>query len=76
MEIATGARGQGSRAPVAWLEQEFQRWLGALAAVMAGALVRSCRFIPTADVQALGAGQSQAKAAFDPDKMVRLGVGR
>jgi predicted lipoprotein len=51
-------------------EQNFMRWFGVLAAVMAGALVCSCRFIPTADVQALAAGPSQAKAAFDPDKMV------
>ena len=46
------------------------RWVGVLATVMAGALLCSCRFIPTADVLALAAGQSQAKAAFDPDRMV------
>jgi predicted lipoprotein len=46
------------------------RWIGVPAAVIAGALLCSCRFIPTTDVQALAAGQSQDKAAFDPDKMV------
>jgi predicted lipoprotein len=46
------------------------RWVGVLATVMASALVCSCRFIPTSDVQALAAGPSQARAAFDPDKMV------
>jgi predicted lipoprotein len=46
------------------------RWVSVLAAVMAGALVCSCRFIPTADVAALAAGPSQSKGAFDPDKMV------
>jgi predicted lipoprotein len=46
------------------------RWVGVLAVVMAGALVSSCRFIPTADVPALGSGPSQAKATLDPDKMV------
>jgi predicted lipoprotein len=46
------------------------RWISVLAAVMAGALLCSCRFIPTADVQALAAGQSETKTAFDPDKMV------
>ena len=45
------------------------RWISVLAAVMAGALLCSCRFIPTADVPALGSGPSQAKA-FDPEKMV------
>ena len=44
------------------------RWFGVLAAVMVGALVCSCRFIPTADVQALAAGQSQAKAPSIPTK--------
>jgi predicted lipoprotein len=51
-------------------EQNFMRWIGVLAMVIAGALLCSCRFIPTADVQALAAGQSQATGAFDPDKMV------
>ena len=46
------------------------RWVSVLATVVTGALVCSCRFIPTADVQTLAAGPSQTKAAFDPDKMV------
>ena len=46
------------------------QWVSVLAAVMAGALACSCRFVPTADVQALAARQSHEKAAFDPDKMV------
>ena len=45
------------------------RWFSVLAAVMAGALLCSCRFIPTADVRRACSGPSQAKA-FDPDKMV------
>jgi predicted lipoprotein len=45
------------------------RWVSVLATVMAGAPLCSCRFIPTADVPALAAGPSEAKA-FDPDKMV------
>jgi predicted lipoprotein len=46
------------------------RWVSVLATVIAGALLCSCRFIPTANVQTLTAGPSQTKAAFDPDKMV------
>jgi predicted lipoprotein len=64
------ARGPGSRVRLSQEEKTFMRWVSVLAAVMAGALVSSCRFIPTADVEALAAGASQAKAVFDPDKMV------
>jgi predicted lipoprotein len=46
------------------------RWLGCVAAVVGGFLLASCRFIPTADVQALAnAGASNGAGAFDPDKM-------
>jgi predicted lipoprotein len=63
------ARGPESRARFSLEAAIFMRWTSVLATVMAGALVSSCRFIPTADVPALAAGPSQAKA-FDPDKMV------
>jgi predicted lipoprotein len=46
------------------------RWLGCAAAVAAGFLLASCRFIPTADVQALAnAGTPNGTGAFDPEKM-------
>jgi predicted lipoprotein len=46
------------------------RWLGCAAAILAGFLLASCRFIPTADVQALAnAGAPNGEGAFDPDKM-------
>jgi predicted lipoprotein len=47
------------------------RWLAGLAAMMAGVLLCSCRFIPTADVGKLSAQQrAGGAAAFDPDSMV------
>jgi predicted lipoprotein len=64
------ARGPDSRALLSLERRHSIRGLSVLAAVMAGALVCSCRFIPTADVAALGSGPSQSKGAFDPDKMV------
>lgn len=66
---ALRARGSDSRARLSLAEKNFMRWVSVLAMAMAGALLCSCRFIPTADVPALAAGPSQAKA-FDPDKMV------
>jgi predicted lipoprotein len=64
------ARGPDSRARLSLEGKHFMRRVSVLAALTAGALVCSCRFIPTADVQTLAAGQSQDKPAFDPDKMV------
>ena len=47
------------------------RWVGCAAAVAAGLLLASCRFIPTADVAALAsAGGANDGGVFDPDKMV------
>ena len=47
------------------------RWVGCIAALAAGILLASCRFIPTADVPALaGAGAANGVAAFDPEKKV------
>jgi predicted lipoprotein len=47
------------------------RWVGCLAAVVAGVLLASCRFIPTADVPALASGSAAHGAgSFDPEKMV------
>lgn len=45
------------------------RWLGCAALVMLGLLTASCRFVPTAEVQALASGPG-TEAAFDPDKQV------
>jgi predicted lipoprotein len=47
------------------------RWVGCVAALVAGLLLASCRIIPTADVPALmGAGGASGAASFDPDKKV------
>jgi predicted lipoprotein len=47
------------------------RWFGCAAALFAGVLLASCRFIPTADVKAMESGGSMnGAAAFYPDKMV------
>ena len=47
------------------------RWVGCAAAIVAGLLLASCRFIPTADVPALAnAGAPNGAGVFDPDKMV------
>jgi predicted lipoprotein len=47
------------------------RWVGCAAAVAAGLLLASCRFIPTSEVQALAsAGANNGAGVFDPDKMV------
>ncbi len=47
------------------------RWVGCAAAIVAGVLLASCRFIPTADVPALAsAGAPNGAGVFDPDKMV------
>lgn len=47
------------------------RWPGLAAAVAAGLLLASCRFIPTADVPALAnANAPSGSGAFDPDMMV------
>ncbi len=47
------------------------RWVGCAAAIVAGLLLASCRFIPTADVPALAnAGAPNGAGAFEPDKMV------
>jgi predicted lipoprotein len=49
----------------------LMRWLGCAAAVAAGLLLASCRFIPTEDVPALAnANAPSGSGAFDPDKMV------
>lgn len=45
------------------------RWIGCAAAVLAGLLLASCRFIPTAEVHTLAASAS-GEAEFDPDKAV------
>jgi predicted lipoprotein len=46
-------------------------WSGCAAAIAAGLMLASCRFIPTADVPALtGANGASGSGAFDPDKMV------
>jgi predicted lipoprotein len=68
MEVSR-ARGSDSRARLSLKNKNLMRWVSVLATVMAGAPLCSCRFIPTADVPALAAGPSEAKA-FDPDKMV------
>jgi predicted lipoprotein len=47
------------------------RWVGCAAALVAGVLLASCRFIPTSEVPVLAsAGGTNGAAAFDPDKMV------
>ena len=47
------------------------RWVGCVAALVAGVLLASCRFIPTAEVPALAsAGAENGAGPFDPDKMV------
>jgi predicted lipoprotein len=47
------------------------RWVGSAAVLLAGLLLASCRFIPTADVPALAARNVEGVAAqFDPDKKV------
>ena len=47
------------------------RWVGYAAAIVAGLLLASCRFIPTGDVPALANAAAPAGAgSFDPDKMV------
>ena len=47
------------------------RWVGCAAAIVAGLLLASCRFIPTADVPALAnAGAPNGAGAFEPDRMV------
>ena len=47
------------------------RWVGCVAALIAGFLLASCRFIPTADVPALaGGGAANGAGAFDPEKRV------
>jgi predicted lipoprotein len=46
-------------------------WVGCAVAIVAGLLLASCRFIPTADVPALAnAGAPNGAGVFDPDKMV------
>jgi predicted lipoprotein len=47
------------------------RWVGYAAAIVAGLLLASCRFIPTGDVPALAnAAAPNGAGSFDPDKMV------
>jgi predicted lipoprotein len=46
-------------------------WVRCAAALIAGFLLASCRFVPTSEVQALASGgAANSEAAFDPDKMV------
>lgn len=45
-------------------------WVRCAAALVAGLLLGSCRFIPTADVLALASAGANNGAAFDPEKMV------
>ncbi len=46
------------------------RWLACAAAVAAGLLVASCRFVPTADIPALASAGAPNGGVFDPDKSV------
>jgi predicted lipoprotein len=47
------------------------RWLGCALAVAAAIMLASCRFIPTAEVQALAHGGAPGDSGpFDPNKMV------
>ena len=47
------------------------RWVGFVAALIAGVLLASCRFIPTADVPALaGGGAANSAGPVDPEKRV------
>ncbi len=47
------------------------RWVGCAAMLVAGVLLGACRFVPTAEVQALAnGGPTNRGGVFDPDKMV------